>query len=218
MLEFASTFAAQSAAPTVFVKVKMRPTMGMKLNNNAATPKLHDSSQPMRLGTCTRGNLRGVLWPVSLDETLALCVVPALELEVPRVPARPSPVPIDEQECRRAEGRNRIQRQREEVPDDPVARERLQRAQEHAALVRGGELGLAVLDELALAVLEERRVEDVLERGLEEERLREEGEQEDGLGAKEEEREHGPEGACDEGKHCRLGNVGEECEHEEEHG
>lgn len=43
ILDFASIFAAQSAALTVFVKVNTRPTMGIKLKRSAATPKLESN-------------------------------------------------------------------------------------------------------------------------------------------------------------------------------
>ncbi len=167
--------------------------------------------------------IRSVCRSAVLDEGRALALVEVLQLEVARVPARAAVVPVVEQEEHGADARDEVEREREHVAHDAVLGERLEGLHERAldalrdGRLRGG-ARFAVAHELALCARLERGVEDVGEGGLEEERACEEGEDEEGLGADDEEGDEGGEGPGEDGEDGHLRDVGEEGEDAEDDG
>jgi hypothetical protein len=119
---------------------------------------------------------------------------------------------VVEEEEHGADNGDEVERERDEVPDEAVEADALERADKRGAhiLAAAAEPPAAGLDELGLAVRAERAVEDLGERGAEEELARAEREEHDAL------REHGERGddrrerARDEDEDGDLREVGEE--------
>lgn len=218
---------------------------GMKLKRSVAAPNLHAGGLRSDMRQCDVGRTgaRGVLGLALLDEGLLVGLGEVLELEVTRVPAGPalaachtrSRVSVDD-EPRRAAARtvveeeedgaddgDEVEGEREHVAEEAVERDALERAHERladvaAAPAAAAEPAPALVDELGLALGAERGVEDLREGGAEEERAREDGEQEDGLGEDEDEGDERAEGAGEEGEEGGLREVGEEEEAAEDAG
>lgn len=168
-------------------------------------------------------DIRSVFRSAVFNERRALALVKVLQLEVARVPARAAVVPVIEQEQHSPDARDEVEREREHVAHDAVLGERLEGLHERAldplrdgGLCRGARLALA--DKLTLCAGLERGIEDVGEGGLEEERAREEGDDEERLGADDNEGDQRGERAGEDGEDGHLRDVGEEGEYAEDDG
>lgn len=134
------------------------------------------------------------------------------------MPSWSTALSIDKQERDGTDDGDKIQRERDQVLDDAVPTQRLERPHERTLdsvfppACTSSELRLSIFNELRLAIGDEGGVEDLRESGFEEEGACEEGEEEDGFCADDDEGENGSERTCEEGEDGGLGDVGEKGE------
>ena len=140
MFDCASNWAAHSAAPTVFVNVKMSPMTGTKENNNAPTPNLLSTiSMLFRGGVSPAQHVRSIFRSMLLHKCSPLCTAEAFELEVSRMPTRSGAMSINAQKSDGTEDRHKIHWEGNEIAKDTVARQSLDGPQKRISSILGAE-------------------------------------------------------------------------------
>ena len=184
MFDCASNWAAHSAAPTVFVNVKMSPMTGTKENNNARTPNLLSTiSMLFRGGVSPAQHVRSIFRSMLLHKCSPLCTAEAFELEVSRMPTWPGAMSINAQKSDGTEDRHKIHWEGNEIAKDTVARQSLDGPQKRiSSILKGGELCFPIFDELVLPLCLHGRIKNELQSWFEKEGLRKEAEEEDRFG------------------------------------
>ncbi|KAI7508548.1 hypothetical protein KC364_g36 [Hortaea werneckii] len=113
-----SSFAAQSAAPQVLVKVKKIPATGIISSKTAAMPKLVGECQQKTASGSSRVNSPGVCTLPLFHMLLPLLLAHTLELEVSLMCLWAIFATLKDDKRNRANDRDEIERQVHEVPYD----------------------------------------------------------------------------------------------------